>query len=488
MVHTAEENTEKTQLDNSKLEEAIQNLRKESKNKKIITAILKESNVDFFENVLAALDDVLENGNVCLMIIEPIPIESSAKKEIIQKIEVLRKKHGQDIVYHKTPKTELEYKSTLAVGDLGIFIEEYSVCFKEMIDFACLNKSNILIEAGTSTPIKATKVNFNSKLETVETIFECLSKENPYYGENKEIISGLQSMDFISEILSKEKLPEDMQTPDYLTEEHIDIIIKTFKKAKSRAFILDYDGTLAEITKKPDMAYPRKDLKLLLKKLGNIPNCDLVICTGRTKQIMDQWFPYYKTDKNAVSSQTSNPEVDRSIFEINMTIFAEHTAARRIKNEWSYRKMDLSFLPDAYNIMKKTLEILPGSNIEVKDSGLVFHYRECEQETVDQPIQHMRASLIRSVGRIACVQTGKSIIEVNSKEISKDYCIRQYVDRKFILCAGDDTTDEDMFKIDCCSILVGNRPSNAKYRVDTPEELKQILKRIYQAAVGNNNE
>lgn len=480
MGHMTREN-ENTNTDGTKLEQAVQNLRQLCNSKKIITVILKDSNIDYFENVMVALDDVLSTENVFIMIVEPVPIESSSKKEIIEKIELLKKKHGQDSVYHTTPKTELEYKSLLAVGDLGIFIEEYSVCFKEMLDFACLNKSAILIEQSSSAPIRATKVNFNSKDEVVGTICKCLAKENPYYEQNKQIILGLQSVDFISEILSQEKSNTNKKIPEYLTDEKIDFIIKSFKEAQTRAIILDYDGTLTEIVSKPGMAFPKKDLKTLIKNLGEIPNSELILCTGRTKQHMDEWFPYYKTDVILTT------KADQTVFEINMVIYAEHTAAKRIKNEWFRRKLDLSFLPRAHDIMKKTLETLPGSNIEVKDTGLVFHYRGCDQEYIDQSIDHMRTSLIRSIGKTANIKSGKSIIEVTSTNISKDYCIKQYIDRKFILCAGDDVTDEDMFKMNCCSILVGNKPSYAKYRVDTPDDLKKVLVKIHSVVGGNTN-
>lgn len=473
-------NIKKTQLNDTKVNEAIYNLRKQFRNKRIVTVILKDSNIDFFENVLAAMDDVLYMENICIMIVEPVPIESFVKKEIVQKIELLRKKHGQYAVFHKTPETEIAYIASLAVGDLGIFVEEYSLCFKELIDFARLNKSHILIEQSSTSPIRAIKVNFNSKKDVVETITKCLAKESTYYDENQQIISSLQSNDFISRLLSQEKSYENTQIPEYLTEGHIHSIIESFKKAQTRAIILDYSGTLTETDLKPELAFPNTELKVLLKNLGQIPNCDLVICTGHTKQTMDNFFPYHQKDQCIATSKSQRPGSEQTVFEINMTIYADDAAVRRLKDKWVEGKFDLSFRPMVYNIMKKTQEILPGSNIMVKPLGLEFFYETCDQETIGQPIEHMRASLIRAVGKTADVKSRKGIIEVACRDINKGHCVKQYINRKFVLCAGDGSSDENMFKFDCCSILVGNRPSHAKYRVNTPEELKNVLKRIYQ--------
>ena len=69
--------------------------------------------------------------------------------------------------------------------------------------------------------------------------------------------------------------------------------IRSFLEAKSIAFFLDYDGTLAELKKKPAEALPNEEIKDLFSCLEAAKHIDVYIISGRKKEDMDQWFSQY---------------------------------------------------------------------------------------------------------------------------------------------------------------------------------------------------
>ena len=68
------------------------------------------------------------------------------------------------------------------------------------------------------------------------------------------------------------------------------------------------------------------------------------------------------------------------------------------------------------------------------------------------------------------INKGKSVIDILS-ETKYD----------FILCAGDDITDESMFESlskETFSIKIGRKKTKANYFVDSPDELISVLERL----------
>ena len=92
------------------------------------------------------------------------------------------------------------------------------------------------------------------------------------------------------------------------------------------------------------------------------------------------------------------------------------------------------------------------------------------------------------------VITGKKNIEVRPLSANKGYVIRQLLARhshaQFIFCAGDDKTDEDMFRelleedvvkqgdVITCTIGSAKKKTLAKYHVHTPEQIVILLMRV----------
>ena len=85
------------------------------------------------------------------------------------------------------------------------------------------------------------------------------------------------------------------------------------------------------------------------------------------------------------------------------------------------------------------------------------------------------------------VHHGKKIVEVKSIHANKGTALMKFAGKKskydYILCAGDDTTDENMFKVKderLFKIKVGDptTQTHAQYFVYSPKELVSILSSV----------
>jgi trehalose 6-phosphate synthase/phosphatase len=79
---------------------------------------------------------------------------------------------------------------------------------------------------------------------------------------------------------------------------------------------------------------------------------------------------------------------------------------------------------------------------------------------------------------------GNKVIEIKSREVNKGKSAEHYIRSgkfDFVLAIGDDTTDEDMFKVvkdigdTGVTIKVGNHKSGAAYYLNTVEEARYFL-------------
>jgi trehalose 6-phosphate synthase/phosphatase len=240
-------------------------------------------------------------------------------------------------------------------------------------------------------------------------------------------------------------------------------ISSSFKKAKKRLIILDYDGTMVPFHNDPALALPDAPLKKLIVSLAKTPNVQLVIISGRNTEFLDSLFG------------------DQSI-----TLFAEHGALRRVEGQWIsvYRK-DLSWQPDIIRIMQEVTDNTPGSHIERKKTAIVWHYRSTDKWLADMRSSQLVNKLIYPCTRRQLyLMRGSKIIEVKPSEYTKGTSIKNFFkcsEYDFILAAGDDTTDEDMFDAlprEAFTIKVGKPSDKSRYTIANSVELVKLLKSL----------
>lgn len=218
----------------------------------------------------------------------------------------------------------------------------------------------------------------------------------------------------------------------------------------------DYDGTLTEIVDNPNDAKPTEDLLNLLNSISI--NSNLTIITGRTSDFINKYFNNSK-----------------------YTIYAEHGAEVYENGKWLLSINNNEWIDEALVVAKFFEKRTPGLNIELKKSALTIHYRACSKllnYQINDLEKIMKKFLLNYNVK---VKRGKKIIEVTPLLINKGSIINKQPGISF--CIGDDTTDEDMFKKcignnDMYSILIGNRPSLAKWRFKGVSNVINLLKEI----------
>jgi len=234
--------------------------------------------------------------------------------------------------------------------------------------------------------------------------------------------------------------------------------------AARRLFLLDYDGTLTGFTKDPSKAVPDDRLNLLIGKLISDENNQLVIISGRDRNFLQKWFPQTK-----------------------LTLIAEHGSFIRKKGRWTKRfpAKENPWKDEITGLIQQVTDRTPGSFIEVKEASIVWHYRKTDLWLADLRIKQLIDTLIYPCTRLNLqIMKGNKIIEVKYPGIDKGSAaigMIKSVPADFLLAAGDDTTDEDMFRVlpeSAITVKVGSYSANARYYLHTHDELVNLLESL----------
>ncbi|KAI0754189.1 trehalose 6-phosphate phosphatase [Daedaleopsis nitida] len=207
-----------------------------------------------------------------------------------------------------------------------------------------------------------------------------------------------------------------------------------YMKAKKRLFLFDYDGTLAPIVKLPSAAVPSKETLQALETLTADPRNVVYIISGRDGEFLEQHLGHIK----------------------NLGMSAEHGGFIREPGQstWSNftEALDMSWMQEVLEIFKYYTERTTGSHIEVKKSSITWHYRSADPEWGLFQCHQCQDLLENNLARKRPIEVlvGKKNLEVRPLAVNKGEIVKRILyfnpDAEFIFCAGDDKTDEDMFR------------------------------------------
>ena len=126
----------------------------------------------------------------------------------------------------------------------------------------------------------------------------------------------------------------------------------------------------------------------------------------------------------------------------------------------------------------------PGTFIEKKKTSLVWHFRKTDPELASERVVELKtvlSSLASDELQITDIVNG---IEVSKGIFNKGNSVVDFLSKTkydFVLCAGDDVTDESMFSKlakNNISIKIGRKKTKANYFVDSPNQLLSILENL----------
>jgi trehalose 6-phosphate synthase/phosphatase len=240
-------------------------------------------------------------------------------------------------------------------------------------------------------------------------------------------------------------------------------IILKYQKASNRLILLDYDGTLTTIVELPDQALPPKELFGILVKLDEDPGTKVVIITGRGYRDAESMFGH-----------------------IPVTIIAEHGAMIRENNDWrpsvpyngSWKKAVISLL-DSFTAKN------PDSFVEEKKYAIAWHYRNMDRVSGYILSRELLRILPEKISDLKILD-GKKVVEIMSCHTGKGQAVVSLLDKAsydYVLCIGDDVTDEEMFRIlveddRCCTIKVGPGQTIAKSRLPEVADVLFLLQQL----------
>ena len=295
-----------------------------------------------------------------------------------------------------------------------------------------------------------------SKVEQVERNRKMRKRLKRYNVEHwaKEFMKGLN-------LQSKNKIKSSATIIDSTM---LNKIKSNFMSSSRKLVMLDYDGTLIDFNDKPKLAIPSQRLNILIDNICKQKNTDVYIISGRDQKFLSKHFDNF-----------------------NINLIAEHGYFKKYANEnWLEPNFieNQDWMADILPIFEAFTDRTPGTFIEKKKTSLVWHYRKTDPELASERVVEFKTvlnSLASDELQILEIVKG---IEVSRGTINKGKSVIDILSDKkydFILCAGDDITDESMFASlskEAFSIKIGRKKTKANYFVDSPDELISILEHI----------
>jgi trehalose 6-phosphate synthase/phosphatase len=264
---------------------------------------------------------------------------------------------------------------------------------------------------------------------------------------------------------------ETSATPPMLSSAVLgDTLSTPFSSAKSPLIMLDYDGTLREFTDRHEDAFPTDEIKELVRDLSSLNDVDVYINTGRDRHTIGGWFAG-----------------------VDVSLIAEHGSWIRRKGDSDWSRMgeepDLSWQSEAIPILEDYVSRTPGSQIEKKSSGIVWHYREAESDIGEFQALDLTTHLENTLaGAPVEIITGSKIVEIRQYGIDKGRAYTKVSQSSgphdFVLAIGDDRTDEDLFAAigaDGFTVHVGVGGSLASSSLHSPGSVRRLLGLLLKA-------
>ena len=234
-----------------------------------------------------------------------------------------------------------------------------------------------------------------------------------------------------------------------------------------RLLFLDYDGTLTPLVGHPVMAKPDSELLVLLRRLAADRKNSVIITSGRDRRTLEEWLG-----------------------DLNLGLLAEHGAwLRPLGQSWQRAKAPQSeWKAELLAVLEIYTDRLPGSFVEEKEESVAWHYRLADPEQAQLRASELVDHLLNITAKtdLQIVQ-GNKVVEIRRAGVDKGSAASFWLGsgaNDFILAVGDDTTDEDLFKVlppSAISIRVGISPTHAQYNIRNCAEVIDLLRSLADA-------
>jgi len=441
-----------------------------------------------YETFLKAHADWLERVVFILNIVpsrDAIAAYAERKKLIEEKISTINGKysslHWQPVIYRYNHLGFDELCALYEVADVALITplrDGMNLVAKEYVA-SCIDKGVLVLSelAGAASEMnEALLVNPTDTEEVADAIATALAmpltEQRSRLSYMKKRLADYDVVrwvnDFLDE-LKKARQEHEKIKVTYLNETAVNNLLQNYKHAAKRCLLFDYDGTLTPIQRMPQLAKPSAELMDILKSLGEDAANEVVVISGRDADTLEAWLGT-----------------------LPVHLVAEHGAMIRYKGgNWQQQSAVSSEWKEAIKpVLQLFVTRCAGSFIEEKKNTLAWHYRNTERELGFTRSRELRNTLLQlTVNSQVQVIDGNKVLEVRVIGVDKGATVQKLVSRfspDFILCVGDDTTDEDMFRVlneKAYTIKIGTGITAAQWSLPAQEQVLPLLQRFVATTV-----
>lgn len=240
-------------------------------------------------------------------------------------------------------------------------------------------------------------------------------------------------------------------------------LVRAYQQAERKLLLLDYDGTLAPFSSRPQRAIPSQDVLDLLSQFTSEPGATVVLISGRDRDSLVGWFGH-----------------------LPIGLIAEHGVWLRSgpDSEWEMiEPMSGDWKDEVRPVLEHYADRTPGSFVEEKDFSLVWQYRQSEANLGELRARDLVAHLQTLIANLDLqVLEGSKVVEVKNSGVNKGRAALRWVaaiEPDFMLAIGDDFTDEDTFRAlpdEAWTVKVGIGSTAAKYSLSSQSRVVPLLR------------
>lgn len=489
------------------IQERVKELKKNFAGKKIIVARDRLEKSNGVIQKLAAVEQLLTahpewHGNVAyLQICEPVSssVEEEMQSELASKVfEVVGRINGKFgrvgyvpvELYNQRIKKE-EICALYSVADVALVTPLRAGMNTDVHDYITCRGANSTEEdvgvvvvsefAGSARCFcGALIVNPYSQSEVASALHEALTMpEEEKFEKHKSNWNYVRSHTcfvwadaFLSDLAGSLKpLPNVSAIPRI----DINTVRNKYRDATKRLILLDYDGTLSPIVKDHMAAVPPQNALNALRRLASDDRNKIYVISGRDSAILEKWLG-----------------------DLNIGLCCEHGSYIREKGtaDWvsvTSEVISTEWQEAVYTLMKYFEERTPGATVEEKHSSIAWHYRNADaQYSTNQATELMSHLKGISVKYPVDVLWGNKVIEARPSGVNKGAAARRLLAENnpdFVLCIGDDKTDEDMFTAvgktnpNYWTAVVKRKASAARVYLRDQREVITLLQKLGEEAL-----
>ena len=345
-----------------------------------------------------------------------------------------------------------EYVACKAEGDGVLVLSEFAGAAAEMGEALLINPFD---EERTALSIeRALTLDEDERRRRMERLHSRILHNNVFRWGERFLAS-------LEDAVSERGRYSDTQPKRLRTTE----VLETYRRASRRLLMIDYDGTLVPFAGQPWQAVPPPVVMRLLTSLAAEPHNCVAVTSGRTAEDLNRWFGAIK----------------------GLWLIAEHGAEVKSPLEASWEPLRSEVSTDwkstVMPILEHFVDRTPGSFVEEKKYGVVWHYRMAEPEfgawLANELVSMLEAMLAETELRAF---RGDKVVEVKpvwaNKGEALDRLLAVLSSPDFLFAAGDDRTDEDLFEhmpTEAWTVHIGPGPTRAAFVLPDFESLRRVL-------------